>query len=476
MFRGLHLRLTALYLLAALALVALVGASAYGLLRYYFQTTTDLALKHKMASEFRLLGAPLPPELSAAEQEWQASHTSVVSSSPTPARVISESEGESSGDDSEHSIATPSGGETEDAFDSELAAIFVAPLDSNGNLLSSANPAGLGLVPDAEAAAAALTSGSDLRTVSLSNYSRMRLLTYRVTTNTGPVLLQAGRALSDQDRILNQLLMGLLALGGLSVILLGAGSWWLAGRSLQPAQRAWEKQQEFVANASHELRTPLTLMRASAEVALRGLPAAEASRRELLGDVLQECDHMNRLVEDLLLLSRLDAQQLKLERVAIALPELMTDLHRQVGRLAEDRGVKLEFGVASGVVSGDPTRLRQVLLILLDNALRHTPAGGIVQVEVPPGGQHAQIIIADTGSGVAPEHLPHVFDRFYRASDSARSSDGGAGLGLSIAKALVEAQHGQIRIESRGGQGTRVTLTLSTVGSRRTPSAPSARD
>lgn len=460
MFRGLRLRLTALYLLAALALVALVGTGAYGLLRYYFQATTDLALRHKMASEFRLLGAPLPAGLAAADREWYASHALAVSSPPTPTLPASESEG---GDGEGQSNNTPASTESEDAFDVELAAIFIMPLDANGNLLPASNLAGLGLAPDLDAAAAALANGSDLRTVRLSNNARMRLLTYRFPTGNGPALLQAGRVLSDQDHILDQLLIGLLALAGIGVVLLGAGSWWLAGRSLLPAQRAWEKQQEFVANASHELRTPLTLMRACAEVALRGLPAADASRRELLGDVLQECDHMNRLVEDLLLLSRLDAGHLKLKRVAIPLPDLIADVQRQMGRLADERGVTLNIGAASGVVLGDPTRLRQVLLILLDNALRHTPAGGAVQLQAQPQGKQTQIIVADTGSGIAPEHQPHVFERFYQASDGPRSSEGGgAGLGLSIAKALVEAQHGQIRLGSQAGQGTRVILVLPT--------------
>ncbi len=143
------------------------------------------------------------------------------------------------------------------------------------------------LVADAEAVAAAQARGSDWRTVRLKNGARVRLLTYHLDVSDGPAVLQVGRTLTDQDRLLNQLLVGLLGLGGIGAVLLGAASWWLAGRSLIPAQQAWERQQAFVANASHELRTPLTLMRASAEVAQRGLPETD-DRRALLGDVLQE--------------------------------------------------------------------------------------------------------------------------------------------------------------------------------------------
>lgn len=468
MFRGLRLRLTLLYLMAAMALVALVGGSAYRLLSYYFETTTDLALQHRMAEEFRRLDAPLPPELAAGDRAWYASlEHGLPWPAVRPTGVRSRRE-----EDEDHlpspRLRHPSplgrgdGGEgagADEPYAGELAAIFVLPLGPRGDLLFNPNPYALPISPDPQAVSTALAQGSDWRTVTLPSGDRVRLLTYRLTRGDGPTLMQVGRMLGDQDRVLGQLLIGLLALGGASTVLLGAGSWWLAGRSLQPLQQAWEQQQTFVANASHELRTPLTLVRASAEVARRGL-SADDERRGLLDDVLQECDHMGRLVEDLLLLSRLDAGRLSLDRKAISVSDLFADVQRQMGRLAEERGVRLVVGDASGTVWGDPTRLWQVLLILLDNALRYTPAGGSIRLEARPQGRMVQITVADTGSGIAPEHLPHVFDRFYRA-DSARGSDtGGSGLGLAIARGLVEAQQGRIRLESQVGEGSRVTLTL----------------
>jgi signal transduction histidine kinase len=455
MFRGLRLRLTLLYLLAALALIVLVGGGTYRLLAYYFQTTTDSALQHKMALEFRALGAPLPSELAAADEAWYANRKLLPPLSLPPTGVAP-SGGEGNQD---HELAEQSGESAEEAYNGELASIFVLPLNADGQLLFNPNPFAPPLPANAPAAAAALAQGSDWRTVRSKTGTRVRLLTYRLAVSGGPAVLQVGRALADQDRLLNQLLLGLLSLGGISAVLLGAASWWLAGRSLAPAQQAWERQQAFVANASHELRTPLTLLRASAEVAQRGLPEPD-DRRLLLADVLQETDHMSRLVDDLLLLSRLDAGRLMLERKAIALPELLADVQRQMGRLADERHVQLTVAEASGAAWGDPTRVRQVLLILLDNALRHTPAGGSIRLAAQPQGRHALIRVADTGAGIAPEHLSRVFERFYRA-DSARSSEGGgSGLGLAIARALVEAQHGHIRIESRVGQGTCVEVGL----------------
>jgi signal transduction histidine kinase len=448
--------------MAALALVVLVGGGTYRLLAFYFQSTTDLALQYRVARELQSLGAPLPPELQDARRKWQASRSRLAGLVATPtARHSSDDEGEGEGEHAERLEDEPP---HEEDYDGELAAIFVLPLSAEGQMLSDPAQFALPDLPVGEAALAAQRNGRDWRTVRLSNGMRVRVLSYAVPGSAGPEVLQAGRALADQDRLLNQMLAGLLALGGASAIALGAGSWWLAGRSLLPTQLAWENQQTFVANASHELRTPLTLMRASAEVALRGLRPDDGGQRELLNDVVHECDHMSRLVEDLLLLSRLDAGRLMLASEAVSLPELFAEVQRQVGRLAEERGVRLEAAASTGALAyGDLTRLRQVLLILLDNALRHTPAGGSIDLSAQTAGRQVQVAVADTGSGIAPEHLPHVFERFYRPGGEQAP---GSGLGLAIAKGLIEAQNGQIHLESNPGGGTRITLLLPAAGQK----------
>jgi signal transduction histidine kinase len=201
-------------------------------------------------------------------------------------------------------------------------------------------------------------------------------------------------------------------------------------------------------------------------VLLRHAPPDNANERELIGDILGECRHMTRLVDDLLLLSRLDNHRLQLERVPVALPELFADIQRQVRRLADERAIAMRAEASGGAVWADPARLRQVLLILLDNALRYTPSGGSIQLHVVTQVRTTTIQIADTGSGIAPEHLPRLFDRFYRGDPARTSASGGTGLGLAIAKALIDAQGGQIAVESRLGHGTRVMLTL--------PTAPAA--
>jgi signal transduction histidine kinase len=429
-----------------LALLVLVGVGTYQMVRSYFQMTTDLALQHKMAHEFQMHGAPLPPSLTSADRDWSLLRDELLPAGEVRPRTNNSSDGRA----------------TEMTYDGELAAIFVLPLSSDGRLLFDPNPYTPPITPDTDAVAAALTLGSDLRTIRTADESSVRLLTYRMTRSDGPAVLQMGRILNDQERVLSQLLSGLLGLGGVSVVLLGVGSWWLAGRSLHPAQQAWERQQAFIANASHELRAPLTLMRASTEVALRSLPPDDADNRELLGDVVQECDHMTRLVEDLLLLSRLDTGRLKLERSIIDLHDLLGEVQRQVGRLAAARDIQLCLEQTNGSVWGDPTRLRQVLLIVLDNALRYTPPGGTIRVSTMLRRRHVQITVADSGAGIAPEHVTHLFERFYRVDSARGVGNGGAGLGLSIARALVEAQQGWIMITSELGRGTQVTIALPT--------------
>jgi len=251
-------------------------------------------------------------------------------------------------------------------------------------------------------------------------------------------------------------LLGLGVCGALGLALIG---WWLAGRSLLPAQRAWDRQQRFVANAGHELRTPITLIRASAEVALR--PATQEARRlELLGQIVQECDHVGRLVSDLLLLSRLDAGKLALARDEIQAGELLAEVQQQFAGLAEARNVALELDASSGIVLADRTRLRQVMAIVVDNALKYTPDGGRIRLAAHPDGGQTTITVEDTGVGIAAEDLPHVFERFYRGDGQKRDRESGSGLGLSIAQALVRAQQGSIQIRSQVGQGTCVSVSL----------------
>lgn len=462
MLSALRWKLTFLYLLAAIGLVGLVGIGTYLLIDRYFQQTTDLALQYKMAGEFRILDLTLPAELAQAETTWQQNNSRVVSQSSSSTTQIEadkksgnddENENEDNDDESEAEEYL----EAEHSYDADLAAVFVVSLDKNGRPILIPNTVSPPVINTPEILTNAINNGYDLRTVDVPGKGRIRLLTYK-TGAAVPAILQTGRFLTDQVRALNQYLVFLAILGGSATLLLVFVSWWLAGRSLGPAQKAWDQQQTFVSNASHELRTPLTLIRATADYGLRNQPKGEQS--ELLTDILNECDYMDHLVDDLLLLSRLDAHRLKMELEPVAVLGLFSETVRQVSKLAQAGKVSIETGTANGLVRADRVRLRQVLLILLDNALRFTPSGGSIRLSAHPDGKWVQIEVADTGRGIDPKHLPHLFDRFYQVDAPENDASRSNGLGLSIAKRLIEAQGGSIHIDSAPGKGTRVHLSL----------------
>ncbi len=447
MLRLLRIRLSLLYLAASFTLVVLLGAATYGLLTLYFQRATDLALQYKMATEFRARGLPLPSALITAEQTWMQDSNGPISLRSAYTPQIGGSD-----DEEEEGVFLPGAGQTGDEdderYDGSLAPVFVLP--DGGSLAIS----GQLIVPDPAAINHARQTGSDLRTVKLSDDTNLRLLTYNIG---GEAILQVGRLLNDQDRLLSQYLFGLFILGSIASLLMALASWVLAGRSIKPAQHAWDQQQQFIANASHELRTPLTLLRANADYALRTSSADE--RMESLQDIVTDVDYMNQLVEDLLLLSRLDAHRLTLANEIIALPELLQETARQVDKLSVARGVSLSVDFTAGTVHGDRVRLRQVLLILLDNALRFTPSGGTIRLASHVSGRDVAITVVDSGPGIPPDHLPHIFERFYQVPGQAGEGRGN-GLGLSIAKGLVEAHHGKISIASQIGKGTSVQILL----------------
>lgn len=221
-------------------------------------------------------------------------------------------------------------------------------------------------------------------------------------------------------------------------------------------------RRHMVADVAHELRTPLAVIRVELESLQDGLtePTPEA-----LASLGEEVDLLARLVEDLRLLSLMDAGQLDLKLQAVALDDLGLNLIQQVGTAAARKGVAVESSLPADLppARADPDRLRQVLLNLLNNALRHTPAGGTIRLSAQAEGSYLHLQVADTGEGIALEDLPHIFERFYRTDGSRARSSGGSGLGLSIVRGLVEAMGGRVWAESTPGQGTVVHFTLPSV-------------
>lgn len=230
-------------------------------------------------------------------------------------------------------------------------------------------------------------------------------------------------------------------------------------------EAAFKRQKRFVADVSHELRTPLTALSGSLEMLLIGADRgdAEASRRLARG-MYSEVQRMHRMVEDLLALTRLDEGKIQLRKERVAVETLIETVSEQAQHLAQGQQLVSKIAPATPAIRADSDRLQQVLLNIVDNALKFTPSGG--RVELRAGCRDSQtvtIAISDTGQGIPAEALPHIFDRFYRA-DPARTRPpqraGGSGLGLAIAKELVEAQGGTIAVASQPGQGTTVTVTF----------------
>ncbi len=169
---------------------------------------------------------------------------------------------------------------------------------------------------------------------------------------------------------------------------------------------------------------------------------------------------MNHLVDDLLLLSRLDTHRLVLDRKELNVDTLLREISRQATLIARNQGVRIVHRTSGCVISGDPDRIHQVILSLIDNALRFTASGGVIELGAVQKAGMIDLYVRDDGSGIAPEHLEKLFERFYQVPGSNPPGTRNNGLGLSIAKALVEAQGGKIRIESQIGQGTTVWLTM----------------
>jgi signal transduction histidine kinase len=262
------------------------------------------------------------------------------------------------------------------------------------------------------------------------------------------------------------LIAELAAAGFIAAILVAIGGWIVAGQSATPIERSIEQMRRFMADAAHELRTPLTVVRSRAEVALQRSRSADDYVDALHG-IERETIRLGRIVEDLLTLARADAGQRPIERERVFLDDVALDAAEAARVIAERRGVRLEvLEFEEAAVVGDAALLRQLGLILLDNAIKFTPTGGLVRVAVrgAPGGG-STLVVTDTGVGIGPAELPRIFERFYRGDPSRTRSDAasateGAGLGLSIAKWIAEEHRAEILVSSRPGSGTEVKVVF----------------
>ena len=309
----------------------------------------------------------------------------------------------------------------------------------------------------------ALVSGTDMRTIR-SSAGPLRVYTIRANSL---VAIQVARSLEPVNEALDTLLVLLLIAGAGSLIVAAVGGWFLAGKSLRPLHEAFDRQHAFVAHASHELRTPLAVIRANAEFLQTDNPDSVE-----IADIVSETDRLSALVDALLALARGEAAD-RPQRDLFDLSSVVDGAVESMQSLAGERGVVLSRESESGLlVEGDRDQLRQLVLILLDNALRYTPAGGSVAGSVSRAGDWATIRVADTGIGIDQDVVDRIFDRFYRADEARNRDSGGAGLGLAIAKQLVEEHGGRIAVESTPGKGTTFTVRLPMVRRKAAAATP----
>lgn len=260
-----------------------------------------------------------------------------------------------------------------------------------------------------------------------------------------------GMDITDEKHLLQTIIWILLLLTLLFSLLFAWAGNFFAGQAMKPIQRAFETQRTFVSDASHELRTPLSIFYSSIDVLAREeWENLSPFGRQVLEDVKNESEMMNELLNDLLFLARYDQGHFELETEELDLSfQIKSLLHRF--KRAMPAHLTLEEKIQSGIrMKGDKVRIQQLMYILLDNAVRHTSAGSIT-CSLTTQGQSIVISIKDTGCGIAEKDIAHIFDRFYRG-DTARKRDG-SGLGLSIAKTIVEAHGGNIEVKSEVGKG-----------------------
>ena len=361
---------------------------------------------------------------------------------------------------------------------------------------------------DKSALAAALRGQAHLETRSIGS-SRLRTYTAPLTID-GEVggVVQVSTSLAQVEQTQRELLI-IMAIGGTIAIALSAGLGALLARAalwpidqitqtalaisrtedlsrrleisgpqdeigrlastfnemLSRLEALFHTQRRFIADVSHELRTPLTTIQGNVDLVCRGAADDPQARREVLDTVEHEVARMSRLVSDLLLLAQADAG-VRLKTEPVELDTLLLDVYRQARLMAN--GVQVHLGHEDqAVVMGDPDRLRQLLLNLVDNAIKYTPAGGQVTLSLDRDDEWVQVTVSDTGIGIPPEALepgpegvPAVFQRFYRADKAESRAQGGTGLGLSIAHWIAQAHSGRIAVDSRLGHGSTFTVWL----------------
>lgn len=263
------------------------------------------------------------------------------------------------------------------------------------------------------------------------------------------------------DEVKKRIVVSLVVINGVILFVSGGLGYFLAGKTLEPIAEMVEEQNRFISDASHELRTPLTSLRTAIEVGMRDKTMDLDAAKKLINENLAEINKLQSLSEGLLQLTQYRSNQngLKMEKVSIK--KVADETVRKMEPIARDKNVSVANSVKDFKVFGNQYSLNDLLVILVDNAIKYSKSKGKVEITAKKNKKTVTLSVADNGIGINEKDLPHIFDRFYRAEAArSRKGAGGYGLGLSIAKKIVDAHKGTIALESKPGKGTTVKISL----------------
>jgi signal transduction histidine kinase len=394
-------------------------------------------------------------------------------SPPTPAKGPAVTPGKQ--DESEEGASSKGLSDGEKLETSEdtritISNVFYFILDTRGKVLANPRQISSRELPALNSLNRVVKGESFFQDLKIEKGISVRLYSVPLRGENGQVagVLQVGEDMTiHQEQLANVLLISAL-IGVIGTGLALVAAFFLTNQALVPVRLSMQRQRDFVADASHELRTPLTLIQANTEVILRNKNKTIGEKAELLEDIHQETQYLTRLLADLLTLARADSNTLDYKLEPVDLRRLAGDTARQIKPLVEAKGLKLKVILPENNreiwLLADPLRLKQLLVILLDNAIKYTNTGQ-VQLTISQGSEQAVVItVQDTGIGIAQDKLKVIFDRFYRV-DKARSRSGGEsgfGLGLAIARWIIDVHKGNVQVKSQPGQGSTFTVTLPT--------------
>jgi len=246
----------------------------------------------------------------------------------------------------------------------------------------------------------------------------------------------------------------------LSVVLVFATSLFLANKAIKPIKTSWEKQMAFIADASHELRTPLAVVNSNLEIVMENENDTVGSQMKWLSNIQSELERMKKLVDDLLFLARADAED-EMPKEYFDLSALVHKIFDEFTPLCQKKDIEFLLDTKDNIIFyGNEFRIKQLITILLDNAIKYTGEEGKITLKLESHASTVQLSVSDTGEGIPKEHIDKIFDRFYRVDKSRSRNHGGSGLGLAIAKCIVDEHKGSINVSSIVSEGTKFTVSL----------------